>query len=148
MKIYISGLYGNSEALDLLLTAFRIVNMTRTKQTPSTETGFAERLVRFRKAAQLTQIQLAEMIDSNQRTLSHYETGRGYPPAPTIAALAEALDVSADELLGLKRSRSRAKEMTDDQKRLWKKFQLLAELPEKDQRAVIRMVNSLSKASA
>jgi len=91
---------------------------------------------------------LAELIDSNQRTLSHYETGRGYPPAPTIAALAEALEVSADELLGLKRSRSRAKEMTDDQKRLWKKFQLLAELPEKDQRAVIRMVNSLSKAAS
>ena len=116
MKIYISGLSGNALALDLLVTVFRIARMTRTKQTPSTETGFAERLVRFRKAAGLTQIQLAEMIDSNQRTLSHYETGRGYPPAPTIAALAQALDVSADELLGLKRSRSRAKEMTDDQK--------------------------------
>jgi transcriptional regulator with XRE-family HTH domain len=122
--------------------------MTRTKQTPSTETGFAKRLVRFRKASGLTQIQLAELIDSNQRTLSHYETGRGYPPAPTIAALAEALDVSADELLGLKRSRSRAKEMTEDQKRLWKKFQLLTTLPEKDQRAVIRMVNSLSKQAS
>ena len=75
--------------------------MTRTRQTPSTETGFAERLVRLRKARELTQIQLAELIDSNQRTLSHYETGRGYPPAPTIAALAKALEVSADELLGV-----------------------------------------------
>ncbi len=122
--------------------------MARTKQIPSNETGFGQRLERFRKERGLTQIQLAEMIDSSQRTLSHYETGRGYPPAPTIAALAKALNVSADDLLGVKRSRANAKEMSPEVKRLWKKFQLLLQLPEKDQRAVIRMVNSLSKKAS
>ncbi len=122
--------------------------MTRTKQTPSTETGFGQRLERFRKERGLTQIQLAELIDSNQRTLSHYETGRGYPPAPTIAALAHALDVSADELLGINRTKTKTKEMTPDEKRLWKKFQLIATWPEKDQRAVMRIINTMDKSAA
>jgi hypothetical protein len=33
-------------------------------------------------------------------------------------------------------------------RRLWKKFQLIMQLPEKDQRAVIRLVNSLVAAKA
>jgi hypothetical protein len=32
-------------------------------------------------------------------------------------------------------------------RRLWKKFQQVARLPDKDQRAVIRLINSLAKAS-
>jgi hypothetical protein len=31
-------------------------------------------------------------------------------------------------------------------RRLWKKFQLVATLPERDQRAVIRLVNSLASS--
>ena len=122
--------------------------MTRTKQIPSSELGFGQRLERIRKERGLTQIDLAALINSSQRTLSHYETGRGYPPAPTIAALAKALNVSADELLGLGHKQTHFKELTPDQKRLWKKFQLLMELPDKDQRAVIRMVNSLSNKAS
>jgi hypothetical protein len=33
-------------------------------------------------------------------------------------------------------------------RRLWKRFQMMAELPEKDQRAVIRLINSLVSLSA
>jgi hypothetical protein len=36
--------------------------------------------------------------------------------------------------------------MTDEMKHLWKKFQLVAELPDNDQRAVIRLINSLAKS--
>ena len=57
------------------------------------------------------------------------------------------LEVSADELLGLKPPK-KARQLSEDPKtkRLWKKFQLVQELPEKDQRAVIRLVNSLVSA--
>ena len=130
-------------------TALKIKHiMPRTKQQPPSENGFAKRLVRMRKAAGLTQIELAEKIDSSQRTLSHYETARGYPPAPTIVKLAKALRVSADELLGLGKQRTRTKELSPELKHLWKKFQQVAKWPEKDQRAVIRLINSLSKKSA
>jgi len=42
----------------------------------------------------------------------------------------------------------KARQITEDPKtkRLWKKFQQVQELPEKDQRAVIRLVNSLVSA--
>ncbi len=95
-------------------------------------------------------MQLAELTDSTQRNISYYETGAGYPPATAIVELARILDVSADELLGLRNGRTPAakKEQEDPQrKRLWKKFQQVARLPDKDQRAVIRLINSLAKAS-
>jgi transcriptional regulator with XRE-family HTH domain len=122
--------------------------MPRSKQSPATE--FAKRLIAVRRARGLTQVQLAELTRSTQRNISYYETGAGYPPAPVIAELADALDVSADQLLGVRGGKTPAakQEQEDPQlRRLWKKFQQVARLPDKDQRAVIRLINSLAKAS-
>ncbi len=122
--------------------------MPRSKQSPATE--FAKRLIAVRKARGLTQVQLAELTRSTQRNISYYETGAGYPPAPVIAELADALDVSADQLLGVRSGKMPAakQEQEDPQlRRLWKKFQQVARLPDKDQRAVIRLINSLARAS-
>ncbi len=92
------------------------------------------------------QTKLAEAIGSTQRAISYYENDGGYPPVPVVAQLAEALGVSADELLGVgvlpRRAAVRASENAET-RRLWKKFQQLLTLPEKDQRAVMRLVNSL-----
>ena len=110
---------------------------------------FGERLTTLRKARGLTQVQLAERIDSTQRAVSRYETVADRAPAPVLARLAQALAVSTDELLGVKHSRAAAG-LTDDPeaRRLWKKFQQVMALPEKDRRAVIRLVNSLVTAKA
>ena len=92
----------------------------------------------------LTQTQLAELIGSTQRNISHYETVADCPPGPVIIQLAKALKCSADELLGIKASRAHTTPKQDPEtKRLWKKFQQVRTLPEKDQRAVIRLINSL-----
>jgi transcriptional regulator with XRE-family HTH domain len=126
--------------------ALTMAPMSRRKLQPSTENGFAQRLVSIRTSRELTQTQLAEMTGLTQRTISHYETGAGYPPAPTVVDLATALEVSTDELLGAKPIKSgKLPQMDAETKRLWTKFQQLRTLPDKDQRAVIRMVNSLSK---
>jgi hypothetical protein len=55
--------------------------------------------------------------------------------------------VTADELLA-PRPPNKARQNTEhpNTTRLWKKFQQVQELPEKDQRAVIRLVNSLVSA--
>lgn len=116
-----------------------------------TRTGsdFGERLIALRKERDLTQVQLAEAIGSTQRAISYYENEASYPPAPVVADLAKALDLSVDELMGLKQPRAaRATKRNDDPdvRRLWKKFQRLLTLPEKDQRAVMRLVNSLVTA--
>lgn len=110
------------------------------------ESGFGERLVALRNARSLTQIQLAEMIDSTQRAISYYENHAGHPPAHVIADLAKALGVTTDELLGVRSTRRATPTDDPEIRRTWRKFQQLLTLPEKDQRAVIRLVNSLVAA--
>ena len=67
-------------------------------------------------------------------------------------SLAGALHVTADELLGIKpqpREASKFEQVTSDPEsmRLWKRFQRITLLPERDQRAVIRLINSLTGAT-
>ena len=107
---------------------------------------FGKRLTELRKARGLTQIALAELIGSTQRAISSYETVIALPPTPVVIALAKALEVSTDVLLGLE---AKAQKKTDvpredpETRRLWKRFQPLLSLPEKDRRAVFRLVSSL-----
>jgi transcriptional regulator with XRE-family HTH domain len=114
--------------------------------------SFGKRLVALRKTAGITQVQLASLIGSSQRAISYYENEAGFPPAPVLAAIAKALNVSTDELMGLSRPSAKPKSQTQTQAqspellRLWKKFQLVLSLPEKDQRAIIRLINSLFSA--
>jgi len=111
--------------------------------------AFGERLAELRAEQGITQGQLAEMIGSSQRAISAYETVAEYPPTIVVVEIAKALKVSADELLGLKPppKAARAKEAPET-RRMWKKFQQVMALPEKDRRAVIRLVNSLVAAKA
>ncbi len=104
---------------------------------------FGRRLVELRRARGLTQTQLADAIGSSQRAISSYETVAEFPPAAAIVELARVLEVTTDELFGLKPTRSANGHGDPETRRLWKKFQQVAALPEKDRRAVIRLVNSL-----
>lgn len=54
-----------------------------------------------RKELRLTQTELAEKTSLTQTYLSMLERGKFEPTAPTIVSLAVALDLSADELLGI-----------------------------------------------
>jgi transcriptional regulator with XRE-family HTH domain len=107
------------------------------------ETSFGERLAALRKARGLTQVQLARTASTTQRAVSYYENEAGFPPAPAIVQLARALHVSTDELLGVKPPKVDHLEDDAETRRLWRRFQQIASLPDRDQRAVIRLVNSL-----
>ncbi len=111
------------------------------------ETTFGERLIAIRKARGLTQVQLAEMAGTTQRAISYYETEAGFPPAPAVIDLAKALQVTTDELLGIRPPKVARMEDDSEQRRLWRRFQQITELPEKDQKAVIRLINSLSSVA-
>jgi transcriptional regulator with XRE-family HTH domain len=67
-----------------------------------------QRLARLRKARGLTQTQLAGKLDLIQAMISDYESDRRRMHAELIVRVARALEVSADELLGMKPSRSSA----------------------------------------
>ena len=98
----------------------------------------------LRTARGITQTQLADLIGSVQRNISHYETVAELPPSAVIIKIAKALQVSTDDLLGLKPPKLAPKAKEDPEtRRLWRKFQQVQALSEKDRRAVIRLINSL-----
>jgi transcriptional regulator with XRE-family HTH domain len=123
------------------------VEMPRRKRAGS---EFGERLAALRKERGLTQVQLAEALGATQRAMSYYENECDFPPGPVLIELARVLKVSTDELLGVKnpKGRRRAPQEDPETRRLWRKFQQVRQLPEKDRRAVIRLVNSLVSAKA
>ena len=111
------------------------------------QTSFGERLHNIRKARGLTQVQLAEAARATQRAISYYETEAGFPPAPAVVDLAQALEVTTDELLGVKPPEVERIDDDSEARRMWKRFQMVAVLPERDQKAVIRLINSLAAVS-
>jgi len=76
----------------------------RQKKSP-TESGM--RLTSLRKAAGLTQIQLAGLVSIPQRTLSFYETTAENIPSGLIPVLAEVLGVTVEEILGISNKKSK-----------------------------------------
>ena len=83
--------------------------LMKKKSQRSTPTESGKRLAAFRKAAGLSQVQLAAMVDIPQRTLSFYETTAESIPSSVVPTLAEALGVSrqtVNELLRERRSLS------------------------------------------
>jgi len=111
-------------------------------------TAFAQRLRSIRQHRNMTQLDLAEATGYTQRVISYYETECTDPNAEMLVAFAKALRVSADELLGLEKPRR-----SDDDRnpvdpivrRYAKRIQQLIDMPERDRRAVLRMIDSLSR---
>ena len=52
-----------------------------------------------RKEKELTQLELAEKIFVSEKTISKWETGKGFPDTSLIVPLCEVLEISANELL-------------------------------------------------
>ena len=52
-----------------------------------------------RKAKNFTQLELAEKIFVSEKTISKWETGKGFPDTSLIVPLCEVLEISANELL-------------------------------------------------
>lgn len=111
-----------------------------------TDSSFGERLQNIRKARNLTQVQLAEAAATTQRAISCYETAAGFSPAPAVIRLAGALNVTTDELFGLKQPKVTPAAGDSETRRHWKKVQMISTLPERDQKAVIRLIHSLVAA--
>lgn len=125
--------------------ALKVVGAMPAKKPPMTE--FGKRLMALRQQRGLTQVQLAAAIGSTQRVVSRLETVAEHPTVPVLVALAGALKVSADELLGLKPApRVEAPRQAPEEKRLWRHLRVVAALPERDQRAVLRLIDSVARA--
>jgi len=102
--------------------------------------GFGERLAAFRQSRAMTQTQLGDAVGVSQRVIAYYETNGAQPPGALLAELARVLEVSADELLGLKPTKQT---MSPKKARLRKRLEKIEQLPPSDQRAVLKFVDSL-----
>ncbi len=62
--------------------------------------NFSDRLVNFRRLRGLNQETLAERVGVSRQAVSKWETGEAQPDFSKLLALADALEVSLDELCG------------------------------------------------
>jgi transcriptional regulator with XRE-family HTH domain len=106
----------------------------------------AQRIKKLRKLRGLTQKELADSIGITRDILASYESGRAHLNDDVIIRFALALQVSADELLGLKEDASLANQPPNV--RLIKRMQKIQELPAAEQKALIKNIDMFLKAAA
>lgn len=54
----------------------------------------------YREKMELTQKQIAEVLNIDRSTYSYYETGKSIPPVETLKKLAKIFNITIDTLLG------------------------------------------------
>jgi transcriptional regulator with XRE-family HTH domain len=113
--------------------------LTKSRRAESTE-SFGPRLARLRQSRGLTQEELGDRVGLSNRMIAYYEREEAEPPGPQLPALAQALRVSTDELLGVKRL---PEVLGPKTARLLKRLQQVEALPAADQRAVLKVVDAL-----
>lgn len=62
--------------------------------------SLGERIVQLREIHNLTQIELSKMIGVSSATMSKYENNVSLPNSETLGLMADALDTTADYLIG------------------------------------------------
>ncbi|MFC1751163.1 helix-turn-helix domain-containing protein [Pseudomonadota bacterium] len=108
------------------------------KQDIEALTNFGKRLVKLRKAAGYTQVELAKELEVTQRMISYYEGHSEYPPSALLPRMAQLLDVTADELLGIQPLKKVKKTDT----RLQRRMQQIEKLPTKEKRQIMQLLDT------
>ncbi len=112
------------------------------KSENSDTEAIGKRLARIRKDAGYSLRSLAEETGISHRMICYYESQGGRPPADILLKLADALDVTTDELLGRKLNNRKSKPKNQ---RLLRKFLQLEKLPARERESVMRIIDSLLK---
>ncbi len=103
---------------------------------------FPERLRQLRSERNITQARLAQLLNISARVYNRWETGDAAPHFDTVVRIADALQVSLDELAG-------RKELTSDivlrNPELHELVQQVDQLPDGDQQALIAVMDGLVK---
>jgi transcriptional regulator with XRE-family HTH domain len=115
--------------------------MGRPALTPRGDYG--RHLVALREAAGLTQQQLADQLGVHPSNVGFWERAAKPPRGDVLAALAEALGVSMDELMRT----APPKPKPAPKGRLHEAFTAAAKLPRRQQQKIVEVVEALLKAS-
>jgi transcriptional regulator with XRE-family HTH domain len=105
-----------------------------------------ERVARLRRERGITQEELAQLLGVSQPVVSDYERGELRLHGELLLQLAEILDTSADEILGLARRKS---DGAVKNRRLARRLLQIEKLPKRDQQAILRTIDAfLAKTKA
>jgi len=102
------------------------------------------RIAEFRKSATITQVQLADTLGVSQQTVASWEVGRRGVPIATLPALARALSVSVETLIGEKAAPAKR----GPAPQLQQKIERLNRLPKAQQRLVMQILDGVLQQGA
>ena len=109
------------------------------RQIASSEAAIAKRLKEIRLRRGRTQVEVARAVGIRQPVLSECEKGEIRLHGALLVRLARTLRVSSDEILGLKPSDTTAPK----DGRLARRLQRIKELPPRDRRSVLSILDAL-----
>ena len=101
--------------------------------------GFGVRLAALRKASGFTQQDLADTVGVSRRMIAYYEVQSAHPPTTLLPAIAQALEVTTDELLG---STPVKKLAQPKDTRLHRRLQQIEKLGPTDKRQVLQVLDA------
>jgi transcriptional regulator with XRE-family HTH domain len=122
-----------------MLTKQQLQTMARNDDDFFKELG--ARIAKSRKELSLTQSQLADSLGIAQQTMAHYEGGRLRVSASLLPEIAEILNLSLDELLGLSATKKIGKR--GPASRLEQQIQIISQLPKTKQKFVSEMLDTI-----
>ncbi|MCP4449672.1 MAG: helix-turn-helix transcriptional regulator [Myxococcales bacterium] len=99
-------------------------------------------LVALRKAAGLSQTELAELVGQSQANIAYWERIAKPPRSDVLPTMAEVLGVSIDELLNTGAAKKRAKR-AGPVGRTQKLFEDVSKLPRRQQEKVVEVVSAM-----
>jgi transcriptional regulator with XRE-family HTH domain len=108
------------------------------KQKNNQDQSFGARLSRLRKEAGYTQQELAQEIGVSRRMIAYYEGETERPPTTLLPALAEALGVTTDALLGV----AALKKATKPDRRLQRRMQHIERMNPREKRQVLQLLDA------
>jgi len=106
--------------------------------------GFAERVTALRKQRGMTQARIAELLGMATRSYNRWERGGHLPSLEMLVKAADILAVSLDELVGRQATIS---EPTIRNAELHQLVQEVDQLPDREQQAVIVMLDGLLRSA-
>jgi len=109
------------------------------KKTKAETANFGARLAELRKAAGFTQQELADEVGVSRRMVAYYEVQSDHPPAHLLPAIARALHLSTDELLGLAPVKRAPREKDS---RLRRRLQQLEKLDAAEKRQILQVIDA------
>ena len=121
----------------VLLLDMELIDMAKSGQLKD----FGKRLALLRKKTGYSLRALAKETGISHRMIAYYEIQGGRAPADVVVKLADALNVTTDELLGRTNGTKKTK---PHNQRLLRKLRQVENLSSRDREAVLRMIDGLS----